>query len=416
VNAQPELPKDKISFIRGLSPFDRRSGDDRSGPGLARGVRWMPPKWLIGVFALLLIVVAIWAARSSSSSGSAAANSKGQPQALQLVSVMTPQLKSVTSTVSFTGAIAARYDMPISAEGEGGRITAVYVEAGDHVRSGQILAKLDQSVLLPQLNRLAASLEEAKAQAALSHAEYGRAQGVEAAGALSKEEIERRRAASATDDARVRVAAAQLAEAEARLSRTEIRAPADGTVLTREADVGQTATPGGPALFRLARGGEVEMRGQVAEQELALIKVNQPATVSLTGVATAFPGRVRLLGAVIDPQTRLGEIRISLTPDPALRPGAFARGQVTVGEGRRPVLPQTAVLTDNNGAYVVIIDGASQAVRRPVRTGQSTPDGVVISEGLTGEERVVATAAAFLRPGEKVEVASSPARTPATQP
>ena len=149
----------------------------------------------------------------------------------------------------------------------------------------------------------------------------------------------------------------------------------------------------------------VEMRGQVAEQDLALIKVDQPATVSLTGVATTFKGRVRLLGAVIDPQTRLGEIRISLTPDPALRPGAFARGHVAVGEGRRPVLPQTAVLSDNSGAYVMLIDDSSQAVKRPVKMGQSTPDGIVIMEGLSGGERVVTTAAGFLRAGEKVEVA-----------
>ena len=58
--------------------------------------------------------------------------------------------------------------MPIGAEGEAGRIVAIYVEAGDQVKRGQIMAKLDQAVLLPQLKRLAASLEEARAQAALS--------------------------------------------------------------------------------------------------------------------------------------------------------------------------------------------------------------------------------------------------------
>ncbi len=96
---------------------------------------------------------------------------------LPLVSVSTPGTKAVTSTVSFTGTIHARYDMPISPEGESGRITAVLVEPGDHVKQGQVLARIDQSVLRPQLNRLAASLEEAKAQAALSAAEYRRAKG-----------------------------------------------------------------------------------------------------------------------------------------------------------------------------------------------------------------------------------------------
>ena len=131
-----------------------------------------------------------------------------------------PAVQAVTATVSFTGAIAARYDMPIANEGDTGRIVGVYVEAGDHVKRGQVLAKIDDSVLVPQVNRLAASLEEARAQAALSAAEYRRAQGVEAAGALSAEDIEKRRATALTDEANVKVAAAQLAEAQARLART----------------------------------------------------------------------------------------------------------------------------------------------------------------------------------------------------
>ena len=83
--------------------------------------------------------------------------------------------------------------MAIGSDTDTGRITAIYVEAGDQVKAGQIMAKLDAAVLLPQVNRLAASLEEARAEAALSAAQYKRALGVQAAGALSAEEIERRR-------------------------------------------------------------------------------------------------------------------------------------------------------------------------------------------------------------------------------
>src|SRR6202000_1948114 len=87
---------------------------------------------------------------------------------IPLVSVSSPGLTAVTSTVTFTGTISARYDMPIGIEGDAGRIIAVYVEAGDHVKRGQLLAKIDESVWDPQGNRLAASLEQAKAQEALS--------------------------------------------------------------------------------------------------------------------------------------------------------------------------------------------------------------------------------------------------------
>jgi HlyD family secretion protein len=329
-----------------------------------------------------------------------------------LVTVMTPMVKEVTGTVSFTGAIAARYDMPIANEGDTARIVGVYVEAGDQVRKGQLLAKLDDSVLIPQINRLAASLEQARAQAELSAAEYKRALGVQAAGALSAEDIEKRRATAVTDAANVKVSAAQLAEAEARLARTRVTAPFAGTVLTRRAEVGQIANPGGDALFRVASGGEVEMRGQIAEQDLAQVKVGQPATVYLTGLARPFQGKVRLLGAVIDPQSRLGDIRIHLEPDPALRPGAFARAEVTIAQARRPVLPKTAVFSDENGSYVLVVDAQGQVARHPVRVGDTSADGVVITSGLVGNERIVKTAGGFLREGESVKVTSEDAQLP----
>ena len=375
-------------------------------PGLRR-------KWLLPAGAVLLalaISAVLWSTLHSKPKLVPLADQQNAP----LVSVMTPGLKLVTSSVTFTGAIAARYDMPIGHDGDTGRIVAVYVEPGDHVQRGQLLARLDETVLIPQVSRLTAALELAKAQAALSAAEYRRAQGVESAGALSAEDIEKRRATALTDAANVKVVAAQLAEGQARLNRTRIVAPIAGTVLTRSAEVGQIANPGGLALFRVASGGEVEMRGQLAEQDLAQVKVGDPASVYLTGLPQAFEGRVRLLGAIIDPQTRLGEIRITLKPDPALRPGAFARGTVTVNKTMRPVVPQTAVLTDPSGSYVYVVNAHSHAERRAVRVADTSDQGVVISSGLTGPERVVTTAAGFLRDGEEVKVAAVAAAQPSS--
>jgi HlyD family secretion protein len=331
---------------------------------------------------------------------------------LPLVTVMTAPVREVTASVSFTGAIAARYDMPIANEGDTARVVAVYVEPGDHVHKGQPLARLDDSVMVPQVNRLAAALEQARAQAELSAAEYKRALGVQAAGALSAEDIEKRRATSVTDAASVKVAAAQLAEAEARLARTRILAPFAGTVLTRHAEVGQIANPGGDALFRVASGGEVEMRGQIAEQDLAQVKVGQPATVYLTGLSRPFEGKVRLLGAIIDPQTRLGDIRIALTPDPALRPGAFARAEVTIAKAQRPVLPKTAVFSDGEGSYVFVVDAQGHATRRPVRLAETSEAGVAIASGITQSDRVVKTAGGFLREGEAVKATTDDSTTP----
>lgn len=330
-------------------------------------------------------------------------NAAEQPS-VPLVSVTSVAVSAAPTLVAITGTISARYDIPIGVEGDGGRVSKVLVEAGDHVKRDQVLARLDVAVLAPQVVSLEASLEQSRAEADLAKAEYRRAEGVSASGALSAEETQRRKSAAITADAKVRVAAAQLAEARARLGRTEVRAPTDGTVLTRSVEVGQMATPGGAPLFRLSEGGEVELRGQVAEQDLPSLKVGQKATVRLTGVDTVYEGEIRLLGAIIDPQTRLGSVRVALKPDPNLRPGAFARADVVVSRAERATLPQTAVLTDDKGTYVMVVNAQDKIERRGVRVAGTVSSGVLIASGLSGTDRVVTTAGAFLQEGEPVKV------------
>jgi len=412
VGAQPETRKEpNVEEVVWIGRELRRDADvdrevavaavDAPVPevGPFPGLRWVA----IGIGLILALLALLAAVRYSHRAGDV---SRGAEGSVPTVSARAPGLTAVMATVSFTGAIQARYDMPIGTEGETGRITAVYVEAGETVHKGQLLARLDDSILRPQVDRLEAALDEARANAALAEAEYARARAVASAGALSAEDIEKRRATALTADAEVKVAAAQLAEYQARLAHTDVRAPVDGLVLTRSAEVGQIATPGGTALFRVARDGEMEMRGQVAEQDLPSLKVGQPALVRLTGLDRPFKGKVRLLGAVIDPQTRLGDIRVALGADPQLRPGAFARGQVIAGRGQRPLLPETAVLSDEHGAYVYVVNGEDRIERRSVRFSDTDPRGIVIESGLSGGERVVMTAAAFLRPGERVSVAA----------
>ncbi len=363
---------------------------------------WLTARRAIWLLAIAVIVVAalltVRLVRTFEAKN-AVTNKIGIP----VVSVTEVGRSAVPTTVSIIGTIGARFDTPIGVEGDGGRVAAIYVEAGDHVKRGQMLARLDVSVLQPQVANLQAALELSRAEADLAAAEYRRAIAVGASGALSTEETERRRSSSVTAAAKVKVAAAQLAEAQARLARAEVRAPADGLILTRSTEVGQTATPGGGALFRLAEGDEVELRGEVAEQDLPLLQVGQAVNVRLTGTSKVYPGHVRLLGAVIDPQSRLGLVRVSLAPDPNLRPGAFARAEVTVSNAERIVLPQTAVLTDDKGSYVLIVNANNKIERRAVHVSGIVLNGVTIADGIRDKEQVVATAGAFLQEGEAVK-------------
>jgi HlyD family secretion protein len=372
-----------------MNVSQRATGSWRS----ARGTRWLSIAVAVAVAGLLVFRLT-----------QALILKKAIPNPVNIpaVSVTEVGVSTLPTTIQIIGTINARYDMPIGLEGDAGRIAAIYVEAGDRVKRGAVLARLNVSVLQPQVANLEAALEQARAEAELADAEYRRAIAVGASGALSEEETQRRKSSAVTAAAKVKFAAAQLAEARAKLARAEVRAPADGTILTRNVEVGQTATPGGEPLFRLSEGGEVELRGQVAEQDLPLLKVGQTASVRLTGITAPYAGRVRLLGAVIDPQTRLGSVRVALDPDPNLRPGAFARAEVTVSNAERTVLPQTAVLTDDKGAYVFVVTPRNTVERRAVRVSGIVGNGVSIADGVKDKEAVVSTAGAFLQDGEVV--------------
>jgi RND family efflux transporter MFP subunit len=180
-------------------------------------------------------------------------------------------------------------------------------------------------------------------------------------------------------------------------------APTSGLILARSVEVGQIVGPGTGALFRLADNGEMEMRAQLSQQDLALIHVGMPAQVTPVGSDRDFIGRVWQVAPVIDPQSRVGDVRIAVPYDPALRPGGFAEARITAGETSAPLLPQSAVLSDEQGNYVYIINGKNEVERRAIKIGSVNDNGVTIAEGIGGNEAVVLSAGPFLNPGQKVK-------------
>ncbi len=366
-------------------------------------------KLVAGVAATLVCACALlgWLVLRARADPAATAHVAAVPP---LVTVVVPKLGEVKSSVSLTGLIHARNDVPIGNEGDAARVTEVLVEAGAHVRKGQVLARLNAVGARSLVNSAEASLDEARAGSALAQAEWLRAK--QDRDLFSKEENEQRRAAAISARAKVEAAEAQVADARSRLAHTVISAPAAGIVLTRTAEVGQIAVPGTTVLFHLARDGEIEMRGQVAEVDMARLAVGQKASVRLDGVARSFAGTVWQVGAVIDPATRQGSVRISLpSADPDLRPGAFARVEVSVGSTLGATLPQTAVLNDDRGTYVLVVGKDNKVERRAVRIAGARSEGLLVGAGLTGTERVVAIAGAFLRPGELVSAVLAKAAT-----
>lgn len=357
----------------------------------------------IGVGIVLVVAILIAAMIFMRGGGTAdAGTNEGRGGQVPSVTVMVPGREQVARTVTASGALAARRDQPVGIPGEGGQVMRVYVDAGAWVRQGQILASIERSVQSQESAQLAAQVRVARADAALAQNEFERAQSLVGRGFVSKADLDRKRAARDAANARVQVSQAQYNASRARLGRLDVRAPDSGLILARNIEVGQIVSPASGALFRLASGGDMEMRAEISQQDLTSVRVGMPATITPIGTTQTIQGSVWQVSPVINPQSRLGEVRIAIPYTATVRPGGFAEAKIVAGATTAPVLPQSAVLSDSKGNYVYVVNSKNIAERRAIRTGSVTEAGVTIASGLTGQETIVVTAGPFLNPGQKV--------------
>ena len=353
---------------------------------------------IIGVAAAILALIIAWTLFS----GGKEAPVRDAAGQAPTVSVVVPGQTSVARVITASGALAARRDQPVGVAGQGGRVTSVLVDAGSWVRAGQTLAVIDRSVQTQQAAQLAAQVEAARASASLAQSNYERALALQDRGFVSKAELDSKKSTRDAANAQVRVAQAQLGATRAQIGQLNVIAPTSGLVLERNVEVGQVVGPGSGALFRLASGGDVEMRAELPQQDLAAIRVGMPATVTPLGSDKKFTGTVWQVAPTIDPQTRQGAARISIPFDPAIRPGGFGEAKIVAGQTTAPVLPQSAVMSDASGNYVFVVGKDNKVERRSVQTGQVEEAGVTIVAGLSGNEMVVETAGPFLNRGQLV--------------
>lgn len=380
---------------------DRQELDFADGEAMvARKRRRM---WIIGAIVVVVIAaIALYSYLAKPAAPAAGAGPGGGAKQAPTVSVIVPGRSIVDRVISATGNLAARREMPVGVAGEGGQVTRVLVEPGSWVAAGQVLATVDRQVQSQQINSLSAQTGVADADARLAQANLDRGQALVARGFISKADIDRLTATRDAARARVSVARAQLAQQRASTSRLDIRAPAAGLVLERRVEPGQIVSAGSGVLFRMARGGELELLARLGEADLARMGVGQRATVTPVGSAQTFSGQIWQVSPVIDPQSRQGIARVALSYDKALRPGGFASAKIVSGAADVPLLPESAVQTDSKGSYVYIVGPKNKVVRRDVTVGDVTDAGATILTGLTGQESVVASAGAFLNPGETI--------------
>jgi RND family efflux transporter MFP subunit len=331
----------------------------------------------------------------------------------QTVTAATVTATALPRIVTASGSVSAWEEVPVGAEAGGLVATGVFVDEGAYVRQGQPLVQLNDALLRAQLGQQQAAVAAAEANVARDEAALGRARELRERGFLSQAGLDNALANERASKAGLDSARASLSEIRTRLNQATIRAPVAGLVASRSVTRGQIVQPG-TELFRLVRDGRLELYAQIPETELRLVRAGMTAVVT-SEQAGQTNGTVRIVTPEVDPQTRLGVARISLTGG-ALRPGMFARAEIDVGAQPALTVPSQAIVYREGKPGVYVIDSGDQVHFQSVVTGGRNGGALAITSGLTAGQRVVVLGAGFLGDGDLVRVEGARPQAAAPQP
>jgi RND family efflux transporter MFP subunit len=315
------------------------------------------------------------------------------------------------SVTAFAGEIKARYEADMSFR-VAGKILARNVDLGTTVKKGQVLARLD-----PQDADLNAAASRATLTAAESDLEFARAELARYEDLLAKKfvaqgvydgKLNAFKAAQAKRDS----ARAQASVSGNQANYTTLVADADGVVTSLNAEPGQVVAAG-QVVVRVVRLGEKDAVISVAENQLAAVKANPDAKISLwANPSKLYTGKVREIAASADAATRTYTVKVAIEDaDDALRWGMSANvGFLGNGEGAGKqviLVPMTALTQtdDKSGAKpaVWVVGTDSKVQLKPVAVGQYGENGVVVLSGLSGGETVVTAGVHMLKAGQPVK-------------
>lgn len=328
---------------------------------------------------------------------------KAAPQQARTVSVVTVQPRAIAGALSASGDLVSRQEAAVLPEVSGFRVSAVLADFGQYVKKGQVLARMDPALLEAQIAQAEAQLAQAEAQAAQAEDQASRVQGLDNQGVLSQEQIAQRRFQARAARATAKAQAANLRDLRTRLAKLQVTAPVSGLILEKTVRPGDiSAAGGGTPWFRIASDGQIELQAQMSEDDLAHIRPGQRAQVTLPNGQTVT-GVVRLVSPEIDPQTKLGFVRLTLPVRPDIRAGGFARAVFSDAVGTVLAVPETAVRYDADGASVMVVQPDNRVKRAPVRTGLRGSGLVEILQGPPAGSRIVASSASFLLDGDLIK-------------
>ncbi len=291
-----------------------------------------------------------------------------EPQVVEAVGTVEPQFKTTVSA----------------------RITANVVElpvsAGQHVRSGDVLVRLDDRDLHARRQQAQEALRRAEATRDQAQSDYTRDKALYEKQVIPKSEFDETTLRLKTSTADVAAYQQAQHDAEFAFGYAVIRSPYDGIVVDKLSDVGDIATPGKP-LLTLYESGKLWLEAAVPEEQASALRIGKTYDIHLDSLDKQMQGRLVEIVPSADSSSRTITARVALPYTQNVFPGLFGRMMISVGEHARIMIPQAAVLRVGQLA-MVDVDEAGVLHRRSVQEGRMIGDRIEILSGLAAGEKV----------------------------
>jgi RND family efflux transporter MFP subunit len=305
-----------------------------------------------------------------------------------------------------------------------GYIKARYVDIGDHVRKGQLLAEIEDPQTAQSLLQAKATLAQTKAQllqaqanAELSTVTNQRWQALQKQGVVAQQDADQKRAQSSADQAAIAADKANITAAEANVvsleqqaSFSRVTAPFAGIVLSRSIDRGSLISTGSQTgiqqMFTIAQSDTVRVFANVPQAASVGLRQGQPAQVSIRELpGTTYPGTITRTSSSLDPSTRTLLVEVDLKNDGKILPGMYATVLYDLPPtATAPVmLPANALVIRSAGPQAVVLDRNNIAHFRSLVLGRDIGSSTEVLKGLQAGDVVVLSPGDEVVEGAKVE-------------
>jgi RND family efflux transporter MFP subunit len=392
------------------------------------------------VIVALLVVVAIAALlivrdRSERKKEAAARTAENDPLAAAVAPV---QLEPAESSVTVPGVFQAYQDIKVHAK-VSGYVKNIFVDIGDHVRTGEVMAILEIPELTAQVEAAQAAVVRDNAEIERTGHDVSRAVAIHKAahldytrlntaaqklpGLIAQQELDDRQATDLSTEAQIDASKSAYAAAVQRLSQDKsllehyqalqaysyVRAPFDGVVTFRYADTGALIAAGTDEdknalpIVRLAQSGLLRLRMPVPESDANYMHLGGPATVQVQATGEVIHTTIVRFTRSLDRNTRtmLTEVDIP-NKDLHLSPGMYANTTFPLKSARRAMVVPIDGIVEGDNPFVLVVDKDNRVVKKPVVLGIQGPNFYQVVSGVNVGDRVIVGNQLNYQPGQKV--------------